>query len=92
MKRISWLHPDDPPDRFPPVAQALDDPPGLLLEDLPEELEEMAPVRVTLPAAEGSQVVHVTLETEISETGQLLLWCVAKDGRRWKLEFNVRGN
>jgi leucyl/phenylalanyl-tRNA--protein transferase len=30
MKRISWLHPDDPPDRFPPVAQALDDPPGLL--------------------------------------------------------------
>jgi hypothetical protein len=52
----------------------------------------MAPVRVTLPAAEGSQVVHVTLETEISETGQLLLWCVAKDGRRWKLEFNVRGN
>lgn len=30
MKRISWLHPDDPPDRFPPVSQALDDPPGLL--------------------------------------------------------------
>jgi leucyl/phenylalanyl-tRNA---protein transferase len=30
MKRISWLHPNDPPDRFPPVSQALDDPPGLL--------------------------------------------------------------
>jgi leucyl/phenylalanyl-tRNA---protein transferase len=30
MKRISWLHPDDPPERFPPVSQALDDPPGLL--------------------------------------------------------------
>jgi leucyl/phenylalanyl-tRNA--protein transferase len=30
MKRITWLHPDDPPDRFPPVSQALDDPPGLL--------------------------------------------------------------
>ncbi len=30
MKRISWLHPDDPPDRFPPVSLALDDPPGLL--------------------------------------------------------------
>ncbi|MEO8314887.1 MAG: leucyl/phenylalanyl-tRNA--protein transferase [Pseudomonadota bacterium] len=29
MKRISWLHPDDP-DHFPPVSQALDDPPGLL--------------------------------------------------------------
>jgi leucyl/phenylalanyl-tRNA--protein transferase len=30
MKRISWLHPDDPPERFPPVSLALDDPPGLL--------------------------------------------------------------
>jgi leucyl/phenylalanyl-tRNA--protein transferase len=30
MKRISWLNPDDPVDRFPPVSQALDDPPGLL--------------------------------------------------------------
>jgi leucyl/phenylalanyl-tRNA--protein transferase len=30
MKRISWLHPDDPVDYFPPVSQALDDPPGLL--------------------------------------------------------------
>ena len=30
MKRISWLHPNDPPGRFPPVSQALDDPPGLL--------------------------------------------------------------
>ena len=80
--------------RFFGSARRKDDAPGLLLEDVPEELEEMTPVRVTLPPAEGaaSQVVHVTLETEISETGQLLLWCVAKDGRRWKLEFNVRGN
>jgi leucyl/phenylalanyl-tRNA---protein transferase len=30
MKRITWLHPQDPPDRFPPASQALDDPPGLL--------------------------------------------------------------
>jgi leucyl/phenylalanyl-tRNA---protein transferase len=30
MKKITWLHPDDPPEHFPPVAQALDDPPGLL--------------------------------------------------------------
>ena len=25
-----------------------------------------------------------------TETGLLQLWCVARDGRRWKLEFNVR--
>ncbi|MFO1504366.1 MAG: leucyl/phenylalanyl-tRNA--protein transferase [Steroidobacteraceae bacterium] len=30
MKRLTWLKPDDPPDSFPPVGRALDDPPGLL--------------------------------------------------------------
>jgi len=30
MKRITWLAPADPPTRFPPVEEALDDPPGLL--------------------------------------------------------------
>ena len=30
MKRITWLSAQDPPDRFPPVDQALDDPAGLL--------------------------------------------------------------
>jgi leucyl/phenylalanyl-tRNA---protein transferase len=30
MKQITWLSPLDPPERFPPAAQALDDPPGLL--------------------------------------------------------------
>ena len=47
---------------------------------------------VTLPATDGSggDIVPVTLETVITETGLLQLWCVARDGRRWKLEFNVR--
>ena len=26
----------------------------------------------------------------VTEVGVLQLWCVARDGRRWKLEFNVR--
>jgi leucyl/phenylalanyl-tRNA---protein transferase len=30
MKRLTWLQPGDPPEAFPPVACALDDPPGLL--------------------------------------------------------------
>lgn len=30
MKRITWLAPTDPPTRFPPVHEALDDPQGLL--------------------------------------------------------------
>jgi hypothetical protein len=32
----------------------------------------------------------VRLEAVVTETGQLQIWCVAADGRRWKLEFNVR--
>jgi leucyl/phenylalanyl-tRNA--protein transferase len=30
MKRLCWLKPGDPPEAFPPVDEALDDPPGLL--------------------------------------------------------------
>ncbi|HTV80608.1 MAG TPA: leucyl/phenylalanyl-tRNA--protein transferase [Steroidobacteraceae bacterium] len=30
MKSITWLSPTDPPDRFPPIERALDDPAGLL--------------------------------------------------------------
>jgi hypothetical protein len=40
--------------------------------------------------ATREQVVPVTLESNVTETGMLELWCVAADGRRWKLEFNVR--
>ena len=35
-------------------------------------------------------MVPVSFETVVTETGVLQLWCVARDGRRWKLEFNVR--
>ncbi|MCS7025290.1 MAG: Hsp70 family protein [Bryobacteraceae bacterium] len=68
------------------------DPVGSLLEEWdPEELEELAPMDVTL-SADGvtGDTVRVTLESTVTETGLLQLWCVAKDGRRWKLEFNVR--
>jgi len=30
MSNLFYISPDDPPDAFPPVASALDDPPGLL--------------------------------------------------------------
>jgi hypothetical protein len=40
--------------------------------------------------SEVHETVPVTLESLVSETGVLDLWFVARDGRRWKLEFNVR--
>lgn len=66
-----------------------DDPPGSLIEDLGEDFEELAPIEVLLPG-EAGQSVPVSLEALVTETGVLELWCVARDGRRWKLEFNVR--
>lgn len=51
MKRISWLNPQDPPDLFPPVSQALDDPPGLLAAggDLSPERLQAAYARGIFP-------------------------------------------
>lgn len=65
------------------------DQPGAMLEDLAGDLEEMPSMQVNL-TGERTGVVPVTFETVITEVGQLQLWCVAADGRRWKLEFNVR--
>jgi hypothetical protein len=77
--------------RFFSSSARKDDPAGSLLEEVSEELEELSPVEVTLPAGgEPGASVPVTLETVVTETGVLQLWCVARDGRRWKLEFNVR--
>jgi molecular chaperone DnaK (HSP70) len=67
------------------------DMPGTLIEDFGDELEELAPVAVRLDSTgDSGELVRVSLETVITDTGTLQLWCVARDGRRWKLEFNVR--
>ena len=64
---------------------------GALLEDIGGELEELSPIEVCLPANGSSgEFVRVSLESVVTETGMLELWSVAGDGRRWKLEFNVR--
>jgi hypothetical protein len=64
---------------------------GDLIEDFSDQLEELSPMEVSFPAGEASsEVVPVSFETVVTETGMLQLWCVARDGRKWKLEFNVR--
>ena len=74
--------------RFFQSATRKTDAAGTLIEDAARELVEMSPVEVTLDG--DGQSVRVTLESVVTETGMLQLWCVARDGRRWKLEFNVR--
>jgi len=77
--------------RFFGSAARKNDAPGTLIEDFGDELEELAPVAVRLDSTgQSGELVRVSLETVITETGTLQLWCVARDGRRWKLEFNVR--
>jgi Hsp70 protein len=77
--------------RFFNSATRKNDSPGTMIDDVGDDLEELSPVEVTLPAdGNAGDYVPVTLETVVTETGMLQLWCVARDGRRWKLEFNVR--
>lgn len=66
-----------------------DDKPGDVLDPIPAEVEELAPVEVALPAA-AERVVRVKLEAEVTETGVLQIWCAGPEDKRWKLEFNVR--
>lgn len=83
---------DEPAEfRFFCSATRKNDAPGALIEDFGDDLEELSPVEVTLTSdRQSAEVVPVSFETVITETGTLQLWCVARDGRRWKLEFNVR--
>ncbi len=77
--------------RFLTSATRKNDQPGDLIEDVAGDLEELAPMEVAFEAGEdSSEVVPVSFEAVVTETGVLQLWCVARDGRRWKLEFNVR--
>ena len=77
--------------RFFTSAARKNDQPGDLIEDFGDSLTELSPMEVSFDAAEKpSEVVPVSFESVVTETGMLQLWCVARDGRRWKLEFNVR--
>jgi hypothetical protein len=64
---------------------------GSLLEDWGVDLEERSPLEVTLKLdGQVGTVVPVRLETRVTELGTLEVWCVSRDGHRWKLELNIR--
>jgi molecular chaperone DnaK (HSP70) len=67
------------------------DPVGALVERWEEgEISELAPVQTTLEDGKEGATVPVKLHAKVTEIGTLELACVAKDGRRWKLEWSVR--
>ncbi len=77
--------------RFFSSSERKNDAPGELIEDMVGDLDELAPVQVTLPTSGRDEgFVPVSFETTITETGVLQLWCRSREGQRWKLEFDVR--
>lgn len=66
---------------------------GTVLESWSQdELQELNEIQATLPA-EGrtpGDVVQVKLHAVATESGTLELVAVARDGQRWKVEFDVR--
>jgi hypothetical protein len=69
------------------------DQPGALVDRWEDgEIAELAPVTTTLEDGKEGATIPVKLHAKVTEIGTLELSCVAKDGRRWKLEWNVREN
>ncbi len=62
----------------------------------PEELEELSPIEVELPAEgrEQGDIVPVELSSQVTPVGTLLLEAIPREprepGERWKLELGVR--
>jgi hypothetical protein len=64
---------------------------GTLLEEWGDDIEERSPLQVTLKLdGQLGKIVPVRLETRVTELGTLEVWCVSRDGQRWKLELNIR--
>ena len=68
--------------------------PGEVVEDWDREIEEVTTMEALLPIEETEnrqRVLPVWLQSRVTEVGTLEIWCVSRDdGRRWKLEFNLR--
>lgn len=69
-----------------------DDKPGDVLRVNADQLLELPPLHTILRGGKrtGAKRVPVTLAARSTEIGTLELFCVSKEGNRWKLEFNVR--
>ena len=85
------------PTRFRFFASSLrrDDKVGEMLDDAAhaEDLEELAPIETTLPAAnrDREKLVPVNLQAAVTELGTLEVRCLETGGEgRWRLELNVR--
>lgn len=64
---------------------------GDIVKRWKQELAELHPIETALDkSAEDGKTVQVRLTSKVTELGMLELWCEAEDGRKWKLEFDIR--
>lgn len=64
---------------------------GTVVRRWKEELTELHPIETRLDKQEtDGRTIRVKLKSRVTELGVLELWCVAADGRKWKLEFDIR--
>jgi hypothetical protein len=64
---------------------------GTIVRTWKQELRELHPIETRLDKNEtDGKTVCVKLRSKVTELGMLELWCVAEDGRQWKLEFDIR--
>lgn len=83
------------PAAFPIFGSSFrEDEPGALVA-IDEDMEELPPIHTVIRLKKRSSQrtsIPITLMAKLTELGTLELWCQARDGpRRWKLEFDTRG-
>ncbi len=82
--------------RFLSSSTRREDRVGTMVEEVGEDLQELAPVSTVLDAEGKSDTGHlipIELRSRVTEIGTLELWCVEREGgRKWKLEYNLRAD
>jgi len=64
---------------------------GTVVRKWKQELTELHSIETHLDKAEGDgKTIRVKIGSRVTELGVLELWCKASDGRKWKLEFDIR--
>ena len=72
-------------------SAAVSHPLGTIIRNWKQELVELHPIEARLPNEEGDgKTIRVKIHSKVTELGVLEIWCVAADGRKWKLEFDIR--
>lgn len=64
---------------------------GMVMKNWKQGLQELHPIEILLDKLPSDgRNIKVKLQSHVTEMGMLELWCVAADGRQWKLEFALR--